>query len=110
MPPIKGRIQFQDLSFGYRENLPVLREINLDFPAGTMVALVGPTGAGKTSIANLIARFYDASEGALLIDGIDIRQVQQRSMRAQMGLVSQDPFIFSGTIAENIRFGKPDAS
>ena len=110
MPPIKGRIQLKDVSFGYRENLPVLREINLDFPPGTMVALVGPTGAGKTSIANLIARFYDASEGALLIDGIDIRQVQQRSMRSQMGLVSQDPFIFSGTIAENIRFGRPDAT
>ena len=110
MPPIKGRIQLQDVSFGYLENLPVLREINLDFPPGTMVALVGPTGAGKTSIANLIARFYDASEGALLIDGIDIRQVQQRSMRSQMGLVSQDPFIFSGTIAENIRFGRPDAT
>ncbi len=110
MPPIKGRIQFQNVSFGYRQNLPVLREISLDFPAGTMVALVGPTGAGKTSIANLIARFYDASEGALLIDGIDIRQVQQRSMRSQMGLVSQDPIIFSGTIAENIRFGKPDAT
>ena len=110
MPPIEGRIQLKDVSFGYRENLPVLREINLDFPPGTMVALVGPTGAGKTSIANLIARFYDASEGALLIDGIDIRQVQQRSMRSQMGLVSQDPFIFSGTIAENIRFGRPDAT
>ena len=110
MPPIKGRIQFQELSFGYREHLPVLRDITLDFPAGTMVALVGPTGAGKTSIANLIARFYDASAGALLIDGIDIRQVQQRSMRSQMGLVSQDPFIFSGTIADNIRFGKPNAS
>ncbi len=110
MPPIKGRIQLKDVSFGYRENLPVLREINLDFPPGTMVALVGPTGAGKTSIANLIARFYDASKGALLIDGIDIRQVQQRSMRSQMGLVSQDPFIFSGTIAENIRFGRPDAT
>lgn len=110
MPPIKGRIQFQNVSFGYRQNLPVLRDINLDFPPGTMVALVGPTGAGKTSIANLIARFYEASAGALLIDGIDIRQVQQRSMRAQMGLVSQDPFIFSGSIADNIRFGKPEAT
>lgn len=110
MPPIKGRIQFQNVSFGYRQNLPVLRDINLDFPPGTMVALVGPTGAGKTSIANLIARFYEASAGALLIDGIDIRRVQQRSMRAQMGLVSQDPFIFSGSIADNIRFGKPEAT
>ena len=110
MPPIDGRIEFRKVHFGYRENLPVLREINLGIPAGTLVALVGPTGAGKTSIANLIARFYDVSEGALLIDGIDIREVQQRSMRRQMALVSQDPFIFAGTIADNIRFGKPDAT
>ena len=110
MPPIEGQIEFRDVQFGYREGLPVLRDINLDIPAGTMVALVGPTGAGKTSIANLIARFYDVSEGELLIDGIDIRDVKQRSMRRQMGLVSQDPFIFAGTIADNIRFGKPEAS
>ena len=110
MPPIQGRIQFCDVNFGYRESLPVLRGINLDFPPGTMVALVGPTGAGKTSIANLIARFYDIDQGAVLIDGIDIRDVQQRSMRQQMGLVAQDPFIFSGSIADNIRFGHPGAS
>ena len=110
MPPITGRIEFRDVHFGYSEGLPVLRDINLDIPAGTMVALVGPTGAGKTSIANLIARFYDVSAGCILIDGVDIRDVKQRSMRRQMGLVSQDPFIFSGTIADNIRFGKPDAT
>ena len=110
MPPMRGRIEFRDVQFGYQENLPVLRDINLDIPAGTMVALVGPTGAGKTSLANLIARFYDISGGELLIDGIDIRSVQQRSMRQQMGLVSQDPFIFAGSIADNIRFGKPDAT
>ena len=110
MPPIQGRIEFQDVQFGYRENLPVLRDINLDIPAGMMVALVGPTGAGKTSIANLIARFYDVSDGALLVDGIDIRAVKQRSLRRQMALVSQDPFIFAGTIADNIRFGKPEAT
>jgi len=110
MPPIEGRIEFRDVHFGYRESLPVLRDINLDIPAGTMVALVGPTGAGKTSIANLIARFYDVSAGEILIDGIDIREVEQRSMRAQMGLVSQDPFIFAGTIADNIRFGAPEAT
>jgi len=110
MPPIQGRIEFCDVQFGYSENLPVLRDINLDIPAGTMVALVGPTGAGKTSIANLIARFYDVSDGALLIDGIDIREVKQRSMRQQMALVSQDPFIFAGSIADNIRFGVPEAS
>ena len=110
MPPIKGRIQFRDVGFAYREGEPVLRGINLDAAAGTMVALVGPTGAGKTSIASLLARFYDVSEGAVLIDGLDIRDVKQRSMRRQMGWVSQDPFIFSGTIADNIRFGRPEAS
>ena len=110
MPPIKGRIQFRDVGFAYREGEPVLRGINLDAAAGAMVALVGPTGAGKTSIASLLARFYDVSEGAVLIDGLDIRGVKQRSMRRQMGWVSQDPFIFSGTIADNIRFGRPQAS
>ena len=110
MPPIEGRIEFRDVHFGYHESLPVLHDINLEIPAGTMVALVGPTGAGKTSLANLIARFYDVSAGSILIDGIDIREVEQRSMRAQMGLVSQDPFIFAGSIADNIRFGKPDAT
>ena len=110
MPPIEGRIQFRDVGFAYREGEPVLRGINLDAAAGTMVALVGPTGAGKTSIASLLARFYDVSEGAVLIDGLDIRDVKQRSMRRQMGWVSQDPFIFSGTIADNIRFGRPEAS
>ena len=110
MPPIHGLIEFRNVQFGYRENLPVLRDLNLRIPAGAMVALVGPTGAGKTSIANLIARFYDVSDGALLIDGIDIRDVKQRSLRRQMALVSQDPFIFAGTIADNIRFGKPRAS
>lgn len=110
MPPIEGRIEFRGVHFGYRESLPVLRDINLDIPAGTMVALVGPTGAGKTSIANLIARFYDVSAGQILIDGVDIRAVAQRSMRSQMGLVSQDPFIFAGGIADNIRFGAPNAT
>ena len=98
------------MHFGYHESLPVLSDIDLDIPAGAMVALVGPTGAGKTSIANLIARFYDVSAGSILIDGVDIREVEQRSMRAQMGLVSQDPFIFAGSIADNIRFGKPEAT
>ena len=110
MPPIAGRIEFRDVQFGYHGDLPVLRDIKLDIPAGTMVALVGPTGAGKTSIANLIARFYDVSGGQILIDGIDIRDLRQRSMRRQMALVSQDPFIFAGSIADNIRFGKPEAT
>lgn len=109
MPHIKGHIEFNEVYFGYKEGIHVLHNINLDIPAGQMVALVGPTGAGKTSIANLIARFYDVTDGTVCVDGIDVRDVKQMSMREQMGLVSQDPFIFSGTIADNIRFGKPDS-
>jgi ABC-type multidrug transport system fused ATPase/permease subunit len=110
MPQIQGHITLADVSFGYKADQHVLHHINLDIPAGQMVALVGPTGAGKTSIANLIARFYDVTDGAVSVDGIDVRDVKQRSMRRQMGLVSQDPFIFSGTIADNIRFGQPEAT
>jgi ABC-type multidrug transport system fused ATPase/permease subunit len=110
MPEIQGQIDFQHVHFAYNPDVEVMSDINLNIQAGEMVALVGPTGAGKTSIANLVARFYDVTDGKILIDGIDVRDVRQKSMRQQMGLVSQDPFIFSGTIAENIRFGKPDAS
>ncbi len=109
MPPIVGRVELRDVSFSYRGEAPVLHHVNLVIEPGQTVALVGPTGAGKTSIANLIARFYDVTEGAVLIDGIDVRMVRQRSLRRQMGLVPQDPFLFSGTIADNIRFGRPDA-
>ncbi len=111
MPPIRGEVVFEDVSFAYRPELPtVLSDINLRIGAGETVALVGPTGAGKTSIANLVARFYDVSEGTVYIDGIDVRRVKQRSLRRQMGLVTQDPFLFAGTIAENIRFGQLEAS
>jgi ATP-binding cassette subfamily B multidrug efflux pump len=83
--------------------------VSLAIEPGQTVALVGPTGAGKTSIANLIARFYDVAQGAVRIDGIDVREVRQRSLRSQMGLVPQDPFLFPGTLADNIAFGRPDA-
>jgi ABC-type multidrug transport system fused ATPase/permease subunit len=96
------------VDFAYREEEPVLMDINLTIEPGETVALVGPTGAGKTSISNLIARFYDVDEGAVLIDGIDVREVDQQSLRQQMGIVPQDPFLFSGTIADNIRFGIPE--
>jgi ABC-type multidrug transport system fused ATPase/permease subunit len=88
----------------------VLHDVNLVIEPGQTVALVGPTGAGKTSVANLIARFYEVVDGVVRIDGIDVRQVRQQSLRKQMGLVPQDPFLFSGTIADNIRFGCPEAS
>jgi len=109
MPPVEGLVELRNVSFSYRDDELVLRDVNLTVEPGQTVALVGVTGAGKTSIANLIARFYDVTEGAVLIDGIDVRQVTQRSLRKQMGLVPQDPFLFSGTIADNIRFGRPDA-
>ena len=109
MPPIEGLVELRDVSFSYRGDELVLFDVNLTVEPGQTVALAGLTGAGKTSIGNLIARFYDVTEGAVLIDGIDVRQVTQRSLRRQMGLVPQDPFLFSGTIADNIRFGRPDA-
>jgi ABC-type multidrug transport system fused ATPase/permease subunit len=111
MPCITGHIQFEHVSFRYRPELPeVLHDVCLEIQPGQTVALVGPTGAGKTSISNLIARFYDVTEGAVLIDGIDVRTVKQRQLHRQIGLVPQDSFLFSGTIADNIRFGKPEAT
>ncbi len=109
MPPIEGRIELDNVTFAYKKTA-VLHEVNLTIEPGENVALIGPTGAGKTSIANLIGRFYDVTEGAVLIDDIDIRTVTQQSLRSQMGLVPQDPFLFSGTIADNISFGAPEAS
>jgi ABC-type multidrug transport system fused ATPase/permease subunit len=111
MPRIHGEVELKDVSFRYRPETPeVLHDISLRIAAGQTVALVGPTGAGKSSIANLIARFYDATEGQVLIDGIDVQSVRQQSLRAQTGIVSQDPFLFSGTIGENIRVGNEGAS
>ncbi|MBN1372191.1 MAG: ABC transporter ATP-binding protein [Anaerolineaceae bacterium] len=111
MPSVEGRIEFDAVSFRYRPDTPeVLHEVNLDIQPGQRVALVGPTGAGKTTVANLAARFYEVSEGAVRIDGIDVRTVTQGSLRRQIGVVPQDSFLFAGTIAENIRFGDPQAS
>ncbi|MGD9099476.1 MAG: ABC transporter ATP-binding protein [Anaerolineae bacterium] len=109
MPPIVGRVELDRVSFTYRGDARVLHDVSLRVEPGQTVALVGPTGAGKTTIANLVARFYDVSEGQVRVDGLDVRQVVQRSLRRQMGLVSQDPFLFAGTIADNVRFGCPDA-
>jgi ABC-type multidrug transport system fused ATPase/permease subunit len=106
MAAIAGRVELRAVDFYYRDNTPVLRDINLVIEPGQTVALVGPTGAGKTTVANLIARFYDVSDGAVLIDGIDVTTVTQASLRRQMGLVPQDPFLFSGSIRDNVRFGR----
>lgn len=110
MPPILGRIVLENVNFAYKADEPVLRDVNLVIEAGQTVALVGPTGAGKTSIAALIARFYDVSTGSVTIDGVDVRAVTQRSLHRQMGMVPQDPFLFTGSVADNIRFGVPQAS
>ncbi len=111
MPPIEGLVEFKNVSFRYRPDTPeVLHNVNLTIQPGRRAALVGPTGAGKSTIANLAARFYEASEGAVCIDGIDVRSVRQGSLRRQVGVVPQDSFLFAGTILENIRFGRPDAT
>jgi len=108
MPVIQGHVVLKEITFSYRENTPlVLRDVNLSIQPGQTVALVGPTGAGKTTIARLIARFYEVQEGSLEVDGIDIREVRQQSLRRQIGLVPQDPFLFAGTIHENICYGDP---
>ena len=107
---IKGDVQFNDVSFGYEEDSRVLCSINLDVKSGTTVAIVGPTGAGKTTMAGLIARFYDPVSGVVKIDSHDLKSVTQQSLRSRMGIVTQDPFLFSGTIMENIRYGRLDAT
>jgi ABC-type multidrug transport system fused ATPase/permease subunit len=110
MPPIAGQVELRDVTLAYRTGEEVLHGVNLSIEAGQTCALVGPTGAGKTSIASLIARFYETTGGAVLIDSIDVREVTQSSLRGQMGLVPQDPFLFPGSIADNISFGRPAAS
>ena len=109
-PRFKGQIDFENISFAYKESEPVLREVNLHIEPGSMVALVGPTGAGKTTIINLIARFYDPTSGVVKIDGTDIREFTQKSLRSQISFVLQDTVLFSGTIWDNIAYGCPDAS
>ncbi len=111
LPAVQGEVEFEQVSFRYREDSPeVLHNINLSIQPGQTIALVGATGAGKTTIANLTARFYDASQGTIRIDGWDVRRVTQESLRRQVRLVSQDPFLLSRSLADNIRFGKPEAS
>ncbi len=110
MPAIAGRVEFDAVNFAYEPGKTVLHDINLTLLPGQTVALVGPTGSGKTSMANLLARLYDVTEGAVRVDGVDVRRVAQRSLRRQMGLVPQEPFLFSGAVGDNIRFGRPDAT
>ncbi len=110
MPPIQGKVTFEHVAFGYTPEKLVLTDVNLTANPGQMIALVGPTGAGKSTVINLILRFYDVSGGAVKIDDIDVRSVTQASLRRQIGIVLQDNILFSGTVAENIAFGASHAT
>lgn len=110
MPKIKGNVSFKNVTFGYENSVNVLENLSFDVKAGQSVALVGPTGAGKTTIVNLISRFYNLNGGQVLIDGQDISDVTLKSLRSQMGIMLQDSVIFSGTIRDNIRYGRLDAT
>ena len=110
MPPIKGDVHFRNVTFAYETGANVLENVSFDVKAGQSVALVGPTGAGKTTIVNLISRFYNLSGGEVLIDDSDISEVTLHSLRSQMGIMLQDSFIFSGTIMENLKYGRLDAT
>jgi len=110
LPTISGEVAFEHVTFGYGSQSPVLLDIDIRVRAKEMVAVAGPTGAGKTSLMNLLCRFYDPQHGRISVDGHEIRDVTLKSLRSQIGIVLQTPFLFSGSIAENIRYGKPDAS
>ncbi len=110
MPPIRGHIRFRNVTFGYIKEKNVLEDFNLEIQPGEIVALVGDTGAGKSTVVNLLLRFYDVNSGSIEIDGIDIRDVTQESLRSKIGVVLQDPFLFSDSVRNNIRYGRPNAT
>jgi ABC-type multidrug transport system fused ATPase/permease subunit len=110
LPDVHGQVELRDVSFGYDPEKPVLHDVNLKIPAGKTVALVGATGAGKSTVIKLLARFYDPTAGAVLVDGHDLRQVTSSSLREQLAVVPQEAFLFSGSVLDNIRFARPSAS
>ena len=110
MPPVRGYVEFDDVSFGYKEGVPALENISFSVQPGQMIAFVGPSGAGKSTIANLVPRFYDVTGGAIRIDGEDVRDVTMSSLRTQIGIVPQETMLFSTTVRENIRYGRLDAT
>ncbi|MBB5078286.1 ABC transporter ATP-binding protein [Nonomuraea endophytica] len=106
----RGKVRFEDVRFAYTEEMPILPKLDLTIPAGQSVALVGATGAGKTTLAKLISRFYDPAEGRVLLDGVDLTVLDEPTLRRAVVMVTQENFLFSGTVADNIRFGRPDAT
>ena len=110
LPPIQGSVEFKDVSFGYEPGQMILKHVSFAAKPGESIAIVGPTGAGKTTIVNLISRFYNIENGAVCIDGHSVMDVTIHSLRSQMGIMLQDSFVFSGTIADNIRYGRLDAT
>lgn len=110
LPRVKGRIAFQNISFGYNPSDPVLKSIEFSVEPGKTLAIVGPTGAGKSTIVRLLSRFYESQSGTITVDGYDVKNVTLKSLHNQMGIVLQEPFLFSGTIMENVRYGKLDAT
>ena len=108
LPPGPGRVVFSGVGFGYDADRPVLSGINLEIEAGSTLALIGASGSGKTTLASLVPRFYDVGEGRVLVDGVDVRDVTRRSLRREVGVISQDPFLFSASVRDNIAFGVPD--
>jgi ATP-binding cassette subfamily B protein len=107
---MKGEVVFEKVSYGYEKHHPVLKDVSLSVASGEMVGLVGHSGAGKSTMINLICRFYDADQGRILMDGVDLREIDQETLRSQIGVVLQETFLFDGTIAENIAYSKPDAT
>ncbi|MDF2439571.1 MAG: ATP-binding cassette, subfamily bacterial [Abditibacteriota bacterium] len=110
MPHLKGKVEFKNVVFGYDRHRPVLHGINLEVQPGEMIGLVGHSGAGKSTVINLLMRFYDATEGAILVDGVDLRDIKRDDVRNQIGVVLQEPYLFHGTIFDNIAYGKPGAT
>ena len=110
LPPIDGRIELDHVTFGYDPAVPILRDVSLSLASGESIAVVGATGAGKSTIAKLITRFYDPQQGAVRIDGHDLRDITIESLRSQLGVVPQEPFLFAGTVRDNVNFARPDAT
>jgi ATP-binding cassette subfamily B protein len=110
LPPGPGAIRFEGVGFEYAAGRPVLTDVDLEIASGRTVALIGHTGSGKTTLATLVPRFYDVTEGRVLVDGVDVRDLTRRSLRREIGVISQDPFLFSATVRENIAFGVLDAT